>query len=228
MPTTTCKSGLAAAACLLMLLGGCASFPTGDPAYASATPAVPPPPAPANGAIYQAGYAVSLFEDLSARRVGDVLTIRLVERTDASKKASTSVNKESAIAVPNPILLGRPLSLSGGTTLETDIASAQDFQGEGDSSQSNSLRGDISVTVAEVLPNGNLLVRGEKQLKLNQGDEYIRLSGIVRPVDIAPDNTVLSTRVADVRIAYAGRGAVADASTLGWLSRFFLSMLWPF
>jgi flagellar L-ring protein precursor FlgH len=212
----------------LLLLGGCASLaPARDPAYAATRPPHEPSPPAANGAIYQAGYETPLFEDIRARRVGDVLTIKLVEKTDASKKASTNLNKKNAIDLPNPTILGRPVAF-GGATLATSVDTKQDFAGAGDSSQSNSLSGLISVTVAEVLPNDNLMVRGQKVMRLNQGDEYVRIQGIVRPVDISPDNTVLSTNVADVQIAYGGTGAVADSNTMGWLGRFFLSVLWPF
>ena len=213
----------------LLLLGGCASLgPARDPAYAATWPPHEPSPSATNGAIYQSGYETPLFEDIKARRVGDVLTIRLVEKTDASKKASTNLDRKNAIDLPNPTILGRPVTLIGGATLATAVDSKQDFAGAGDSSQSNSLSGSISVTVAEVLPNGNLMVRGQKIMRLNQGDEYVRIQGIVRPTDISTENTVLSPNVADVQIAYGGNGAVADASTMGWLGRFFISVLWPF
>jgi flagellar L-ring protein precursor FlgH len=100
------------------------------------------------------------------------------------------------------------------------------FEGSAKSDQSNSLRGSISVTVAEVLPNGILRIRGEKWLKLNQGDEYIRLTGLVRPEDIGTDNTIPSSKVADARIAYGGTGEFDDANRMGWLSRFFNSEWW--
>ena len=233
MPTTTSNGyrrliGGAPLLQALLLLGGCAGMPEGDPKYASTPPPPPPPPPPVNGAIFQVGYGSPLFADLTAHQVGDVLTIRLVERTNASKKANTGAAKDSSVVVPNPTLFGKPVDFGGGWSLQTDMGSKQAFSGKGDSSQSNSLLGDISVTVAEVLSNGNLVVRGEKILVLNQGDEYIRLSGIVRPTDISSDNSVPSNRVADVRISYAGDGTLADANTMGWLSRFFLSMFWPF
>ena len=94
--------------------------------------------------------------------------------------------------------------------------------------QSNLLEGDITVTVVEVLPNGYLMVRGEKRIGINQGNEYIRLSGIVRPIDIDSTNTILSTRLADPTIIYVGDGVLADSNEMGWLSRFFVSGLFPF
>lgn len=190
------------------------------------------------GAIYQPGDEFFLFEDVVARRPGDTLTIRLVEKTDASKKAETMVDKSNETSIGNPTLLGSPvqfgvpnwfpLANTTNNSLEASLSSSTDFEGTGKSTQSNSLSGEITVTVAEVLANGNLVVRGEKLLTLNQGHEHLRFSGIVRPADIAADNSVLSTKVADAQIVYAGQGAVADANAMGWLSRFFVSIFFPF
>jgi flagellar L-ring protein precursor FlgH len=187
----------------------------------------PSPSASTPGAIYQAGQDMRLFEDRTARRVGDILTIRLVERTNASKKASTSVDKESEVALANPTLFGKPLAL-GSHNLETSVSGTRDFKGSGESDQSNSLSGEISAVVTQVYPNGNLVIRGEKMLTLNQGEEFVQISGVVRPEDVGSDNSVLSTQVADAQITYAGKGALADANAVGWLGRFFLSPLWPF
>ena len=103
-----------------------------------------------------------------------------------------------------------------------------DFSGDGASSLSNSLSGSITVFVAEVMPNGNLVIRGEKKLTLNQGDEYIRVTGIVRPMDVTPDNTIASTKVANAEIFYSGDGSINDANRMGWLARFFNGSMWPF
>lgn len=224
--------------CLALLFGGCASTPKPDPAYAATRPLVAPPPESRNGAIYQAGYAVSLFEDQRARNVGDLLTVQLAENTTASKEAKTNTKRDSTTTIDNPILLGStpqfnapgilPLASNRDNTLAGSLGSSNDFKGSGDSSQKNSLSGRITVTVSEVLPNGYLMIRGEKMLTLNQGDEYVRISGIVRPADIRPDNSVLSTQVGDAQISYAGKGQVADANAAGWLARFFISALWPF
>ena len=224
-------------AALLMLLSGCATVPrqTAD----TYRPAYPPVAAPAqnSGAIYQAGYSMPLFEDIKARRVGDTLTIVLQERTQASKDAKTETTKENDVRVDNPTLLGAPLKFdtpflphadNRSSDLGTSLSSSKEFSGEGSSSQGNSLTGNITVTIADVLPNGNMVVRGEKWLTLNQGDEYIRISGIVRPFDIKTDNTVLSSQVADARITYSGKGMVADSNRMGWLARFFNSPVWPF
>jgi flagellar L-ring protein precursor FlgH len=210
-----------------------------DPAFAATLPHHPPPQVfQPTGAIYQAGYDMILFEDIKARRVGDLLTIKLVERTDASKSAKTTNSRDTSASISNPTLAGAapafglpgflPLSDTGNNNLDFELSSKHDFAGKGDSSQRNSLTGDITVTVAEVLPNGYLRVRGEKRLTLNQGYEYVQISGIVRPTDITSDNTVLSTKVADATINYKGEGQLADANKMAWLARFFMSVIFPF
>ena len=181
---------------------------------------------------------MSWFEDMRARRVGDLLTIKLAERTDATKTATTEITRSNASSVTNPSILGvspefslpgiLPLATTKNLGLGTSLNSSNDFTGEGDSAQSNKLTGEITVTVIEVLPNGYLMVRGEKRIGINQGNEYIKLSGVVRPADIDSTNTVLSTKMADPTIVYVGDGAVASANTMGWLARFFISALFPF
>ena len=169
--------------------------------------------------------------------MGDIVTIVLSEQTDASKSASTNTDKTNAIDVENPILLGSPLSFSpkGGMplagrdlTLESQLNSSKSFSGAGDSSQSNELSGSVTATVLEVLPNGYLRIQGEKMISINQGDEYLRITGIIRPMDIRTDNSVLSTQVANAKIAYGGKGVVADSNDMGWLAKFFNSKWWPF
>jgi flagellar L-ring protein precursor FlgH len=226
MPTTT---RLAAGATLALLTAACAHAP---PDYAAGwEPALPPDPVPmasGNGAIYQQGQDVRLFENTVARRVGDTLTIRLVENTDASKSSSTSTKKGTSVDLSGPTIAGRPVTVNGVEVLAGAIDNESAFDGEGSSRQSNSIIGDITVTVAKRWPNGNLFVRGEKWITINQGREFIRVSGIVRAVDIEPDNTVPSPRLADARITYSGRGALADANAPGLLARFFNSPWLPF
>lgn len=180
------------------------------------------------GGVYDTVGSFDLFMDLRARAVGDILTVVLVERTAASKESSTSTAKGSSIDTGFPVILGKPPTHNGTEILNNELSSDNSFKGEADSSQSNRLDGNITVTVAERMPNGNLLVRGEKRITLNQGEEYIRLQGIVRPVDIGPQNSVPSTKLADAQIAYSGKGALADANRAGWLSRFFNSPWFPF
>lgn len=191
-----------------------------DPAYAAtiAPPPVYQPVAASDGSIFQVanGYA-PLTSGARAARIGDLLTIALVERTQAVKSNSANVDKNGSFGITPPATgpfdLFNPsdVSVSGGTN----------FKGGGSAQQSNALSGQISVTVAQVFPNGTMLVRGEKLIRLNRGDEYVRFSGLVRSADIGPENIVPSTRVADAHIDYGGAGEIAQASKQGWLQRFF-------
>jgi flagellar L-ring protein precursor FlgH len=194
--------------------------------FATTSP-IDPSTLPATGAIYQPAVSLLLFEDYKARRVGDILTVVLMEETNARKSADASSSREANVEVTDPIVFGRPVTNGGTPILNTDVTGSQSFDGEGEAAQSNMLEGSITVTVAEVLPNGNLVVQGEKWIRINRGEEFLQLRGIVRPVDVGPSNTVLSTQVADAELAYGGTGQVARASAQGWLSRFFGSILWP-
>jgi len=218
--------------CFFLLMGiilaGCDTLPKRDPDFSPVQPADLRPPMQNNGAIYQAGYDMRLFENIVASRVGDILTVTLVEKTQADKKTGLKAAKDNSISVSAPTLWGVASQALLGRDLKTQLASAHKFAGKGQASQSNSLTGDISVTVVAVLPNGNLKIRGEKRVALNDGSEYIRLSGIVRPQDISVSNTIPSTKVADATIMYTGDGSVADSSKMGWFARFFLSPLFPF
>jgi flagellar L-ring protein FlgH len=213
---------------VLLLLQACTPIPPKDPAFAPVAPADLRPPVSSSGAIYQSGYDMRLFEDNKAMRVGDILTIKLKESTQAKKADDLNTKKDNNIAVSAPSIMGFALSALTGNDAKTELAAKRSFTGQGKADQSNSLDGNISVTVVEALPNGNLRVRGEKRVTLNQGDEYIRLAGIVRPVDIDADNTITSDKVADATIMYTGEGAMADASKMGWLSRGIFSPWFPF
>ncbi|WP_031433587.1 flagellar basal body L-ring protein FlgH [Methylomarinum vadi] len=218
--------------CLLWLcvagLFGCDTLPKRDPNFSPVQPADLRPPLQSNGAIYQVNYDMRLFENHAARRVGDVLTVTLNERTRAQKIADQNAAKDNSISVSAPTLWGVASQALLGHDLKTSMTSSHEFIGEGEANQSNSLTGDISVTVVDVLPNGNLKIRGEKRLTMNDGSEYIRLSGIVRPQDITVSNTIPSTKVADPTIMYTGDGSVSDSGKIGWFARFFLSPLFPF
>lgn len=214
---------IACAAPLLVLLGGCASAPShSDMAWAPTLPRVAEAQPVADGAIWHDGQDMQMFSDPKAHRVGDILTIVLAETMQASKKQTTSTAKKDSESMAAPTILGHA------SPLATSLSGDRSFSGQGSSSQSNQLNGEITVTVAQRLSNGNLVIRGEKWLTINQGRELVRISGIVRPQDIGPDNTVLSTRVADANITYTGRGELADANQQGWLGRFFNSKWWPF
>ncbi|MDB5712054.1 MAG: flagellar biosynthesis protein FlgH [Sphingomonas bacterium] len=192
--------------------------------FSAVQPEPTPPPPPANGSIFQieAGYA-ALYEGSRARRVGDPLTIVLVERTAASKSATSTLDSVGGLSITPPstglLSLFKPTDASASTT--------RNFKGSGATDQANSLTGEVSVTVAKVFPNGTMLVQGQKRVTLNRGDEFVQIRGLVRTADIDADNRVLSTRVADAQIAYTGKGDVARASRQGWLGRFF-SMVSPF
>ncbi|MCQ4347300.1 flagellar basal body L-ring protein FlgH [Pseudomonas stutzeri] len=206
-----------------LLLAGCAQLPR--PSVVGEQERVQIPeraPAPANGAIYQPRQGFQpLFEDRRPRMVGDILTIVLNEQVSASKNAASNANRSGSasltpITVPDKL---RKLS-EWGTELEGDNT----FSGGGGSRANNTFTGTITVSVLEVMPNGNLRVRGEKQIAINQGTEFIRFSGVVNPRTITGQNTVPSTQVADARIEYVGDGYINEAQYMGWLQRFFLNI----
>ncbi|AMO75077.1 flagellar L-ring protein precursor FlgH [Pseudomonas citronellolis] len=219
----------------LAALAGCVSPPPkpDDPYYAPVMPRTPMPAAQNNGSIYQAGFENNLYGDRKAFRIGDIITITLNEKTQASKKANSDISKDSSNKMGLTSLFGSKATTnnpfgSGDLSLSAEYSGNRETKGDSAAGQSNSLTGSITVTVAEVMPNGILAVRGEKWMTLNTGNELVRIAGLIRADDIATDNTVSSTRVADARITYSGTGAFADASQPGWLDRFFLSPLWPF
>lgn len=221
-----------------LLISGCQDMAKRDPAFAAVRPPLPPVQPQSNGGIYKPGFDVRLFEDLKARRVGDILTVRLAEATNANKSSSTEIDKNNTTTITNPTILGAspefnvpkflPLDQTQNLSLASSLSSDHEFDGSGSTAQQNALTGSIPVSVIEVLPNGNLIVRGEKRVTLNNGVEYVQLSGIIRPVDVLADNSVLSTHVADATINYIGEGAVADSSIIGWLARFFASPFMPY
>lgn len=165
---------------------------------------------------------MTLFQDRRAYRVGDILTVMLTEETESSKKADTSYNKNAGVGFVAPVFGSN--SIDAAVNIDAD----RNFDGSASSSQGNKLQGAITVTVHEVLPNDVLRISGEKWLRLNQGDEFIRLTGIVRVDDINRSNQISSLRIGDARITYAGRGALADSNASGWLTQFFNSPWMPF
>lgn len=213
---------------LISLLAGCASTVHQREASVTTARSVPTQLVPIpDGSIYKPSYAISLFEDSRARKVGDILTIILTEKTDAKKEASTNAKKETDISVGSATIFSKTVSLFG-HALNSVLGSSHKFSGKGDNSQSNSLTGSVTVIVVDILPNRNLVVEGEKNITINKGGEFVRISGIVRPEDVQPDNSVLSTKVANADISYSGKGATADVNAIGWLARFFLSPFWPY
>ncbi len=214
----------------LLLLAGCASNATkarNHPEFAITYPTMEQPLPNNSGSIFRSSQGLALFEDEKARQVGDIILVQLSERTNASSRASSSTNKSSSADASVGLLLGRAPTMAGVPLLNSNLSSENDFTGSGDTQQSNSLTGTIAVTVAEVLSNGYLVVRGEKLISINQGDEYVRLSGIIRPRDIDASNMVASTQVANAQIVYGGQGPIGNANEMGWLSRVLQSPWWP-
>ena len=218
MQTSSFKAAALACAAIFLMAAGKKQSEF-EPSYAP-----PPPPYAANGSIFQAhhGYA-PLTSGMRAAMVGDLLTVVLVERTQAAKTSVATTGRSGDIGLAPP--LKGALSLF--SPEQFNMGGDSSFNGKGQAAQSNALTGEISVTVAEVFPNGTMLVRGEKLIRLNRGDEYVRFSGLVRRADVNADNRVPSTRVADASITYSGTGEIARASRQGWLQRFF-SVVSPF
>ncbi|MTD26953.1 flagellar basal body L-ring protein FlgH [Erwinia sorbitola] len=210
----------------LLLLSGCESSPylikKDDAEFAPPSDFSAPAAAVRGGGLYQNSYNWSLTQDRRAYRVGDILTVILDESTQSSKQARTNFGKKNDVELGMPTVAGKTLDKFSGS-----VSGNRNFNGNATSAQQNMLRGSITVAVHKVLSNGVLVVRGEKWLTLNQGDEYMRVSGLVRSDDIARDNTISSQRIANARISYAGRGALSDANSAGWLTRFFNHPLFP-
>jgi len=216
-----------------MLLSSCQSTTRhqplpNDPFYAPILPDIPRQKVIEDGSIFQSDMANNLFSDVKARRVGDIITVNLQENTRATKSAGTSTSKETDVQI-NPIVgLGGNTVNIGNESVQLGMGTSNEFAGDASTNQSNNLVGNISVTVVQVLANQNLLVRGEKWLTLNNGDEYIRLTGVVRPADVSPSNEIQSTKIANARIQYSGTGSFSTSQQEGWLSDFFSSEYWPF
>jgi flagellar L-ring protein precursor FlgH len=219
-----------------VFLAGCmASVPptqVHQPMTARPAPVQPPQATHANGSVYLAAHPGQpyfgyrpLFEDRRARNVGDVLVIQINEKTAASKKSDSSAERNQTSAFSVTSILGLPGKSFQGSNL--DATSANKFDGKGQATNNNDFTGTITVTVIEVMPNGNMLVSGEKQIGINQGSEFIRFSGVVNPSTITNGNTVSSAQVADARIEYRAEGYIDSAQVMGWLARFFLTVL-PF
>ena len=185
-------------------------------------------PPPVDGAIFHTGYSAGLFDNPTARNVGDTVTVILQEATTAQKSSQTDTAKTTKDSLAAPTVLGNNVTIHGTPILSGSLNNANSFSGSGDSKQSDSLVGDITATVVKRLQNGNLLIRGQKYVDINQGSEFVRLEGIIRPIDISAANTIPSSEVADARIAYGEKGALNDANRPGLLSRFFNSPWLPF
>ena len=224
-PCPARRRALLAVLPLAAALSGCETFaPKVDVAdTAPVRPAVAPAPVVNNGAIFQPTAYRPLFEDHRARLVGDTITVQIVEKVAASQKSTSSVDKSGTLtgavtALPffSPNSFNRA-SASG--------SSSNSFEGKGTTESATTFSGTITATVLEVLPNGHLVVSGEKQIGVNQHVDVLRFSGQIDPRAILPGNVVPSAQIANVRIEQRGRGAQAEAQAIGWLARFFLSVL---
>ena len=180
-----------------------------------------------NGSIFASVRANQLYTDRNAHRVGDVITVILDERTAAQKSTDSQSSRQSNVDIQAPNIGGEQFGVLG-NPFSANLNGDRNFNGSGSANQSNRLEGSISVTVSEVLPNGVLRVRGEKWITLTRGEEFLRVSGLIRPEDINLDNTIDSAKLADARIAYSGTGELADSTRQGWLTRAFSHPLFPF
>ncbi|SEB04182.1 flagellar basal body L-ring protein FlgH [Paraburkholderia sartisoli] len=205
------------------VLGGCALVPTQPITQQPMTAAPPLPPSQQSpGSIFNPGYAGRpLFEDQRPRNVGDILTIVIAENINATKSSGANANRDGTtkFGVPTAGFLG---GLFGKVNL--DASGDNTFKAAGGANASNTFNGTITVTVTGVEPNGNLIVSGEKQMLINQGNEFVRFSGVVNPNTISGLNSVYSTQVADAKIEYSAKGYINEAETMGWLQRFFLNL----
>jgi flagellar L-ring protein precursor FlgH len=208
----------------VLLLCGCSIMPKlrSDPPPPPPMPAIAPMPKGQAGGVFSPEMPWVLVSDNRAFRPGDPLTVVLQETTQASKSADTSYGKQNNVNFA-------PIGVAGKTVKsDVGISAQRDFTGKSQSTQQNELQGSITVIVQNVMPNGLLLVSGEKSLRLNQGEEFIRVVGYVRSADIDTDNRVSSQRIANADITYSGRGALADTNKPGWLAKFFASNWMPF
>jgi flagellar L-ring protein precursor FlgH len=218
---------LANALFALLACAGCAQLnprppvDVAEPTYASPQPVIVPPVN--NGAIFQAASYRPLFEDHRARLVGDTLTVQIVEKVSATQKSTSSIDKSGALSAGVTALPG--ISSNSFGRASAAGSSSNTFAGKGSTENTNDFSGTITATVTGVLPNGHLLIAGEKQIGVNHNVDVLRFSGQVDPRAIQPGNSVPSAQVANVRIEHRGRGAQAEANGIGWLGRFFLNVL---
>ena len=203
------------------LLTGCAQLPRQSVIPAEQPVVYVQAPQAQNGAIFQAAGFNPLFEDRRPRQVGDTLTVQLDEQVSASKSSDSTANRKGAGTFTPSVV---PQKIAGLTQYGLEVEGTSDFTGGGSSNARNSFTGTITVTVTQVLPNGNLIVRGEKHIGINQGTEYIRFFGNVNPRTISAQNTVNSSQVADSRIEYVGDGYINEAQSMGWMQRILLNI----
>jgi flagellar L-ring protein precursor FlgH len=217
---------------LSLSMTGCASIEQAktlpdDPDFAPIMPEMEEASIIPTGSLFRVNYVNNIYSDSKAHRVGDIISVILNESTQAQKSAKTELKKENGASLDPIIGLGGAAVNFKNDAIQFGYNQDSNFKGDSKSNQGNSLSGDISVHVLRVLPNGNLMIRGEKWMSLNNGDEFIRLTGVIRAQDISAGNTIISSKIANARIEYAGTGTFADVQEQGWLSSFFTSSWWP-
>ncbi|GAA5132039.1 flagellar basal body L-ring protein FlgH [Thalassotalea piscium] len=215
-----------------MTLTGCASTEQAqilpnDPDFAPILPEMEEESIIPTGSLFKPNYVNNIYSDSKAHRVGDIISVILNESTQAKKNAKTELKKDNSANLDPIIGLGGAAINFKDDAIQFGLNQSSNFKGDSKADQGNSLSGNISVHVLRVLPNGNLMIRGEKWMTLNSGDEYIRLTGIIRAQDISSNNTIVSNKVANARIQYSGTGSFAEVNEQGWLSKFFNSSWWP-
>ena len=215
------KIGTLVLTCVFVSACGSTAMPVKTSDFSPVLPAAIIEKAVADGSIYSGGINDGLFGDRKAYRVGDIITIILREKTLSEKSASNVTSRKANNTAVAGIGLGDPALTTAFTTSNIDNT------GSGAVKQSNTLGGDISATVVRALTNGNLIIRGEKMIALNDGNEFIQISGMIRSEDVQPDNTVLSKRIANAEISYSGDGDYVDATKAGWGTKLFYK-IWPF
>lgn len=229
---------------IAFLTVGCASKRiVHDPGYSPIKPSAQVIKPQNVGGVYLNHNNINLFETVKAHRVGDILTVVFDEAMTGKKETKTEDSKGMTMGLTNPTLFGKGVTTETDTgnatsnagklngvlrALNTSLTSNNAFKSKGKSEQKNSLTGNVGVTVVEVYPNGNLKIQGEKLVTINQGDEYVQLSGIIRGRDVGLDNKISSSKVANAQIIYSGIGLTHDSNAGGWGTRFFLSDIWPF
>lgn len=215
----------------MIMAAGCSTVPpTNVHQPMTARPVARSDVQPNNGSIFQVASVRPLFEDRRARYVGDTITVNITENNAASADSKTDVSRTANTTASIDALNVYPFNRKPLTSLvgmNVDASSSNTFKGAGDVENNNTFTGTITVTVIDVLPNGNLLVSGEKQVSIGHQQEFIRLSGVVDPNQILANNSIPSSRVADARVEYKASGTISEAQVMGWLARFFLSVL-PF
>ncbi len=233
MSVATCLrplGGVAVALSVLLAissLSGCAalglshSVEVAMPTHAAPLPSASP--TAVNGAIFQVSQYRPLFEDHRARLVGDTITVQIIEKVSATQKSTSTIDKSGKVSAGLSAVPLLPASLLGRTSASGN--SANTFEGKGSTENTNNFSGVITATVTDVLPNGHLLISGEKQIGVNDNVDVLRFSGQVDPRSIQPGNSVASAQIANVRLEHKGRGAQAEAQIIGWLARFFLTVL---